>query len=42
MKLEEMAKMPLTSLPTSFYKMANLTNFLGGPDIYIKRDDVWI
>jgi L-cysteate sulfo-lyase len=40
MKLEEMAKMPLTSLPTSFYKMANLTNFLGGPDIYIKRDDV--
>jgi len=40
MKFEEMEKMPLTSLPTSFYKMANLTNFLDGPDIYIKRDDV--
>lgn len=40
MKFEEMAKMPLTSLPTSFYKMANLTQLLGGPDIYIKRDDV--
>lgn len=40
MKFEEMAKMPLTSLPTSFYKMANLTEIMGGPDIYIKRDDV--
>ena len=40
MKLEEVAKMPLTSLPTVFYKMPNLTNFLGGPDVYIKRDDV--
>jgi len=40
MKFEEMAKMPLTNLPTSFYKMANLTEILGGPDIYIKRDDV--
>ena len=40
MKFEEMAKMPLTSLPTSFYKMANLTEILGGPDIYIKRDHV--
>lgn len=40
MKFEEMAKMPLTTLPTSFYKMANLTKYLGGPDLYIKRDDV--
>jgi len=40
MKFEEMARIPLTTLPTSFYKMANLTKHLGGADIYIKRDDV--
>jgi D-cysteine desulfhydrase family pyridoxal phosphate-dependent enzyme len=40
MKFEEMVKIPLTTLPTSIYKMANLTDLLGGPDIYIKRDDV--
>lgn len=40
MKFEEMARTPLTTLPTSFYKMANLTKHLGGPDIYVKRDDV--
>lgn len=40
MKFEQMARIPLTTLPTSFYKMANLTKLLGGTDIYIKRDDV--
>ncbi|MCC3859694.1 D-cysteine desulfhydrase family protein [Pseudemcibacter aquimaris] len=40
MKFEEAQRLPLTSLPTSFYKMANLTKHLGGPDIYVKRDDV--
>ncbi|MDG1995372.1 MAG: D-cysteine desulfhydrase family protein [Emcibacteraceae bacterium] len=40
MKFEEMAKVSLTTLPTSFYKMANLTKLLGQPNIYIKRDDV--
>lgn len=40
MKFEQMARIPLTTLPTSFYKMANLTKLLGSTDIYIKRDDV--
>ncbi|MEZ5758748.1 MAG: D-cysteine desulfhydrase family protein [Emcibacteraceae bacterium] len=40
MKFEQVARLPLTSLPTSFYAMANLSAALGGPNIYIKRDDV--
>lgn len=40
MKFENAKRIELTSLPTSFYKLSNLTNHLGGPDIYIKRDDV--
>lgn len=30
----------LTNLPTACNKMNNMTKALGGPDIYIKRDDV--
>ncbi|MBL4601973.1 MAG: D-cysteine desulfhydrase family protein [Emcibacteraceae bacterium] len=40
MKFEDVPRLPLTTLPTSFYLMANLSKTLGGPDIYIKRDDV--
>lgn len=40
MKFEEVERLPLTSLPTSFYMLPNLSKELGGPDIYIKRDDV--
>lgn len=40
MKFEDVQRLPLTSLPTSFYQMPNLSKFLGGPDIYVKRDDV--
>lgn len=40
MKFEDVARLPLTSLPTSFYMLPNLSRELGGPDIYIKRDDV--
>ncbi len=40
MKFEDIERIPLTSLPTSFYKMSNLSNHLGKTDIYIKRDDV--
>jgi D-cysteine desulfhydrase family pyridoxal phosphate-dependent enzyme len=40
MKFEEVARLPLTSLPTSFYLLPNLSKAIGGPDIYIKRDDV--
>lgn len=40
MKFEEVPRLPLTSLPTSFYALTNLSKAIGGPDIYIKRDDV--
>jgi L-cysteate sulfo-lyase len=40
MKFENVEKVSLTTLPTSFYKMANLTKHLNAADIYIKRDDV--
>ena len=40
MRFEDVERLPLTSLPTSFYHMPNLSGFLGGPDIYVKRDDV--
>lgn len=40
MKFEEVPRLPLTSLPTSFSALPNLSKELGGPDIYIKRDDV--
>ena len=30
----------LISLPTPLYKLGNLSQFLGGPQIYIKRDDL--
>jgi len=40
MKFEEVPRLPMTSLPTSLYALANLSKAIGGPDIYIKRDDV--
>lgn len=40
MKFDDVPRLPLTSLPTSFYKLANLSNMLSDTDIYIKRDDV--
>lgn len=30
----------LTPLPTPLYEMRGLTKYLGGPKIYVKRDDV--
>lgn len=40
MKFEDVDRLPLTSLPTSFYLLPNLSEELDGADIYIKRDDV--
>ncbi|MBT5185249.1 MAG: D-cysteine desulfhydrase family protein [Kordiimonadaceae bacterium] len=40
MKFEDIPRIPLTSLPTSFYGMPNLSKELGDVDLYIKRDDV--
>lgn len=40
MTFEEIPRLPLTSLPTAFYGMPNLSKHLGDVDIYIKRDDV--
>ncbi len=45
MKFEDIKRLPLTNLPTSFYAMPNLSlainqNNANGPTIYIKRDDV--
>lgn len=38
--LDEIPRLNLTGLPTACYRMNNLTALVGGPDIYIKRDDV--
>ena len=33
-------RISLTPLPTPLYLMKNLSDFLGGPRIYVKRDDI--
>lgn len=33
-------RLRLTTLPTACHKMNNLSRLVGGPDLYIKRDDV--
>ena len=38
--LERIPRIRLTSLPTACNPMTNLSRSLGGPDLYIKRDDV--
>ena len=37
---EDIPRIELTTLPTACNKMENLTTLVGGPDLYIKRDDV--
>lgn len=37
---DNLPRIRLTNLPTACNKMENITKLLGGPDIYIKRDDV--
>jgi len=37
---DDIPRIPLTHLPTSCNKLENITKMLGGPDLYIKRDDV--
>ena len=39
-QLEKFARVPLIHSPTPFRKMENLTAELGGPEIYVKRDDL--
>jgi L-cysteate sulfo-lyase len=39
-KILKFPKKDLIHLPTPFKKMENLTKELGGPNIYIKRDDM--
>jgi len=39
-KIQGFPKVNLISLPTPLQKMENLSRALGGPDIYIKRDDL--
>ena len=38
--LEGISRVRLTTLPTALNPMTNLSRSLGGPDLYIKRDDV--
>ncbi|MBN1270723.1 MAG: D-cysteine desulfhydrase family protein [Candidatus Aminicenantes bacterium] len=38
--IEELRRVALISRPTPMVKMDNLTEALGGPEIYIKRDDL--
>lgn len=38
--LDHIPRISLTTLPTACYRMENLTAAVGGPDLYIKRDDV--
>ena len=40
MKIEEMNLVNLCSLPTPLMEMPNLSTKLGGPRIFIKRDDL--
>ena len=37
---DQIPRQRLTNLPTPLNPMSNLTRLLGGPDLYIKRDDV--
>ena len=37
---DSIPRLSLTTLPTACYRMENLTRIAGGPDLYIKRDDV--
>jgi L-cysteate sulfo-lyase len=37
---DRIPRIRLTRLPTSCYRMDNLSRLVGGPDLYIKRDDV--
>ena len=37
---DKIPRLNLTNLPTACYKMKNVTALVGGPDLYIKRDDV--
>jgi D-cysteine desulfhydrase family pyridoxal phosphate-dependent enzyme len=39
-KIQKFPKQELIHLPTPFMKLDNLTKELGGPNIYIKRDDM--
>lgn len=39
-KIQKFPKQDLIHLPTPFKKLENLTKELGGPNIYIKRDDM--
>lgn len=39
-KIQNYPRIKLIHSPTSLYKLENLTEALGGPEIYIKRDDL--
>ncbi|MBS3819293.1 D-cysteine desulfhydrase family protein [bacterium] len=39
-KIQNYPRVKLIHSPTSLYKLENLTEALGGPEIYIKRDDI--
>jgi len=39
-KIQTFSKKNLIQRPTPFYKLENLSRILGGPQIYIKRDDL--
>lgn len=39
-EFDKIPRIRLTNLPTACNKMTNITKMLGGPDLYIKRDDV--
>ena len=39
-KIQKFPKLDLIHLPTPFIKLDNLTKELGGPNIFIKRDDM--
>ncbi len=39
-KIQKFPKKDLIQRPTPFYKLKNLSRILGGPQIYIKRDDL--
>jgi len=39
-KIEKFPRVPLIHSPTPFRKLENLTAELGGPEIYVKRDDL--
>ncbi len=40
MNLARFPRIPLTPAPTPFHRLSNLSRQLGGPDIWIKRDDL--